>query len=376
MQKITSHKKNSRYVLFAIVLMLTMVIGACAQATPAPVAEVPVEETPAAEAPAAEEPAAPTTNKVVIYTPKENEEVAEYIPVAQAALPDLELEALRLSTGDLTARILAEKGNTQNDLIWGMSASSVMIINKDGLLEPYAPKGLESIRSSFRDPADPPAWVGIDGYVNVFCVNTVMAEEMNLPTPKSWADLLDPVYEGKVVMPDPSSSGTGYMFISSVLQGMGEEAGFEYLKGLDKSIAIYTKSGSKPCKMAAAGEYPIAISFDLAASRVISDGAPIELVVPSDGSGWEMEANALMKGAMNPEGAKRFLDWAISDEALTLYAGYFAVLAKDGDFPLPPHIPENLPDLLYPMNFQMSADMREDVIAQWTELFSLKIEQD
>jgi iron(III) transport system substrate-binding protein len=376
LKEITARKKDGRYTLFAIVLMLAMVIGACAQATPAPVAEEPAAEAPVAEEPVAEEPVAPTTNKVVIYTPKENEEVAEYIPVAQAALPDLELEALRLSTGDLTARILAEKDNIQNDLIWGMSASSVMIINKEGLLEPYAPKGLDSIRTSFRDPADPPAWVGIDGYVNVFCVNTVMAEEMNLPTPKSWADLLDPVYQGQVVMPDPASSGTGYMFISSVLQGMGEEDGFNYLKELDKNIAIYTKSGSKPCKMAAAGEYAIAISFDLAASRVIEDGAPIELVVPTDGSGWEMEADALMKSAKNPEGAKRFLDWAISDEALSLYAGYFAVLAKDGDFPLPPHIPANLPDLLYPMNFQMSADMREAVIAQWSELFSVKVEQD
>jgi iron(III) transport system substrate-binding protein len=362
--KINMHRKlTGGYTLFASSLILAMALGACVQATP----------TPAVQAEPTQPPPSSEMTKVIIYTPKENEEVAEYIPVAEATLPDLDLEVLRLSTGDLTARLLAEKNNPQADLIWGMSASSMMILQKEGMLEPYAPVGVEAIRESFRDPGDPPSWVGIDGYVNVFCVNTVMAQEMNLPIPESWADLLNPVYQEQIVMPNPASSGTGYMFIASVLQGMGEEKGFEYLKELDKNMAIYTKSGSKPCKMAASGEYAIAISFDLTASRLISDGAPIQLVVPSDGSGWEMEADALMKGAKNPEGAKRFLDWAITDEALKLYAGYFAILAKSG-FPPPENIPPNLADMLYPMDFQWSADNRDQVLTQWSNLFSTKIE--
>jgi len=365
------------YPLFAVALILALVLGACAKATPAPVepakpvepeapvaTEAPVEAPAVTEAPAA---AKPTT--VVIYTPKENEEVADYIPVASQALPDLKLDVLRLSTGDLTARLLAEKNNPQADLIWGIAVSSIMILKGEGMLEPYTPVGVEGIRASFRDPADPPEWVGIDGYVNMFCVNTIMAEEKNLPIPKSWADLLDPVYEGQIVMPDPASSGTGYMFVASVLQGMGEEAGYEYLKSLDKNMAMYTKSGSKPCKMVAAGEYAVAISHDLIAARLVADGAPIEIVVPAEGSGWEMEVNALMKGAKNPEGAKRFLDWAITDEAQNLYATYFSVIAKDG-FPLPQNVPQNLTDLLFPMDFKWSAENRDAVLAQWAELFT------
>jgi iron(III) transport system substrate-binding protein len=167
----------------------------------------------------------PKNTKVVIYTAKENEEIEEFIPIAEAALPDLELEVLRLSTGDLTARLLAEKDNPQADLIWGTAATSMIIFKNEGMLEPYAPEGLDNLQASMVDSDSPPYWVGVDAYLTAFCVNTELADEYDLPMPSSWEDLLDPVYEGHLVMPNPASSGTGFMFVSSVLQGLGEDAG-------------------------------------------------------------------------------------------------------------------------------------------------------
>jgi iron(III) transport system substrate-binding protein len=319
-------------------------------------------------------PRAPQTKKVIIYTAKENDEVAEFIPVAQKALPDLELEVLRLSTGDLTARLLAEKDNPQADLIWGTAATSMMIFQAEGMLESYAPKGWETIHAQFKDKNNPPQWVGVDAYVTAFCVNTAIANEKNLPIPQSWTDLLNPVYEGQIVMPNPASSGTGFMFVSSVLQGMGQDAGFNYLRELDKNMAMYTKSGSAPCRMAAAGEFPIAISFEFVGANLIKDGAPLTMVFPAEGSGFEMEVNALLKGSKNPEGAKRFLDWAISDEAFNLYAKYFGVLAKPG-FPAPEGIPADIANRLFPMDFQWSTTNRDAVLAQWLSLFEDKAQQ-
>jgi iron(III) transport system substrate-binding protein len=319
-------------------------------------------------------PRAAQTKKVIIYTAKENDEVAEFIPVAQKALPDLELEVLRLSTGDLTARLLAEKDNPQADLIWGTAATSMMIFQAEGMLEPYAPKGWDSILPQFKDKNNPPHWVGVDAYVTAFCVNTAIAQEKGLPVPQSWTDLLNPVYEGQIVMPNPASSGTGFMFVSSVLQGMGQEAGFNYLRELDKNMAMYTKSGSAPCRMAAAGEFPIAISFEFVGANLIKDGAPLTMVFPAEGSGFEMEVNALLKGAKNPAGAKRFLDWAISDEAFNLYAKYFGVLAKPG-FPAPPGIPADIATRLFPMDFQWSTTNRDAVLTQWLSLFEAKAQE-
>ncbi|MEW6567309.1 MAG: extracellular solute-binding protein [Chloroflexota bacterium] len=310
---------------------------------------------------------------LVIYTSKENEEITEYIPVAQAAMPDVQLEVLRLSTGDLTARLLAEKDNPQADVIYGVAATSMMIFQQEGMLEPYAPVGVENILPQFRDSQDPPFWVGVDAYVTAFCVNTAMTDELGLPIPASWEDLLNPAYEGYIVMPSPASSGTGFMFVSSVLQGLGEEAGWDYLQQLDRNIAIYTTSGSRPCKLAGSGEFPIGISFEFVAARLIADGAPLVMVLPEDGSGYEVEANALVRGTDNPDAARRFLDWAISDEAMGMYASYFGVLARPG-FPIPEGIPADIADRLFPMDFALSSSSRQAWLETWLSYFAAKVE--
>jgi iron(III) transport system substrate-binding protein len=343
-----SSKSSRLFVVLALAVILSMLLGACARQSE------------------------PVT--LIIYTAKENDEIAKYLPVAQAALPDIQLEILRLSTGDLTARLLAEKDNPQADVIYGTAATSMMIFQEEGMLEPYAPEGVENILPQFKDSNNPPYWVGVDAYVTAFCVNTTLAQEKNLPIPQSWADLLNPVYEGQIVMPSPASSGTGFMFVSSVLQGLGESEGWAYLKELDKNMAIYTKSGSAPCKMAGAGEYPIGISFEFVAAQQIAAGAPLTLVLPAEGSGYEMEVNAIVKGTQKEEAAKQFLDWAISDEAMNLYAEYFGVLARPG-FPAPEGIPTDIAQRLFPMDFAWSSENRESILASWTGDFSAKVEE-
>jgi iron(III) transport system substrate-binding protein len=320
-------------------------------------------------------PAATPTQKtkVIIYTAKENEEIAEYIPVAEKALPDLTLEVLRLSTGDLTARLLAEKERPLADVIWGVAATSMEIFKREGMLEPYAPKGVEDILPVFKSAEDPPYWVGVDGYVNAICYNTEKAKEFNLPMPETWEDLLDPAFKGHLVMPNPASSGTGYMYVSGILQAMGEEAGWDFLTKLDQNMGIYTKSGSKPCKMAAAGEYAVGLSFAFVGVRLKKDGAPIEVIVPK-GTGWEVEANGLVKGTEVPEAAKRFLDWAISDEAMNLYAKYFGVMAKSGYKP-PEGFPPDVVDRLWKIDFTWSSENRDRILEQWTAKFAAKAEE-
>ena len=204
---------------------------------------------------------------------------------------------------------MAEKDNMQADVIWGVGATNQLVFKNAGLLVPYAPKGLDRIQPLFRDKANPPSWVGIDIYMSAFCFNTEVGKKHNLPAPTSWADLAKPVYKGHVVMPNPASSGTGYLSVASVLQRMGEAEGWKYLDAIHPNMAEYTKSGSKPCKDAAAGERAIGVSFEYVALEMKKKGAPVEMVLPKEGSGYEMEANALTrKGARNPA-AKQFLDW-------------------------------------------------------------------
>ena len=117
---------------------------------------------------AAVTPAAAQKQTVVIYTAIENEQIAEYKKAYEKSLPNLDVKMLRLSTGDIAARFMAEKDNMQADVIWGVGATNMLVFKNAGLLEAYAPKGLDRIQPLFRDKANPPAWVGLDIYMSAF----------------------------------------------------------------------------------------------------------------------------------------------------------------------------------------------------------------
>jgi iron(III) transport system substrate-binding protein len=314
-------------------------------------------------------PALAQKQPVVIYTAIENEQITEYKKAYEKTLPNLDVKMLRFSTGDISARFMAEKDNMQADLIWGVAATNMLIFKNAGLLEPYAPKGLERVQPLFRDKANPPSWVGVDIYMSAFCFNTEVAKKANLPKPDSWADLTKPVYKGHLVMPNPASSGTGYLSVASILQRMGEAEGWKYLDAIHPNMAEYTKSGSKPCKDAAAGERAVGVSFEYVALEMKKKGAPVEMVLPKEGSGYEIEANGLTKkGAKNPA-AKQFLDWAISDEAMALYAKYFAAVGVAG-FPVPEGLPKDISKVVYPNDFDWSSKNRDRILAEWQKRYA------
>jgi iron(III) transport system substrate-binding protein len=305
---------------------------------------------------------------VVVYTALEPEQITDYMKAVNKTLPNLEVKMLRLSTGDISARFMAEKDNMQAEVIWGVGATNMLVFKNAGLLEAYAPKGLERVQPLFRDKANPPSWVGIDIYMSAFCFNTEVGKKKNLPKPESWADLTKPIYKGEVVMPNPASSGTGYLSVASILQRMKEPEGWKYLDALDKNMAEYTKSGSKPCKDAASGERAIGVSFEYVAAKMKKDGAPVEMVLPKEGSGYEMEANALTRKGKGNAAARQFLDWAISDEAMRLYAKYFAAVGVAG-FPVPEGLPKDVSKVVYPNDFDWSAKNRDRILAEWAKRY-------
>src|SRR4030065_1136625 len=202
--------------------------------------------------------------KVVVYTSLETDEVAEYLKLARKELPDLDIHIIRLSTGELGARMLAERANPQADLIWGWAVTNIEDFVNKGMLEPYKPKGVEKLDKKFVHPGF--QYVGIDMYIAAFCVNTKVLKEKGLFMPKGWNDLLDPKFKGLIAMPNPAASGTGFLQISSILQMYGakegKEDGWGFLKKLDKNMGQYIKSGSRTAKMTAAGEFAVGASFD------------------------------------------------------------------------------------------------------------------
>jgi iron(III) transport system substrate-binding protein len=310
---------------------------------------------------------AAVAEEITVYTSLEEDEVAHYLEVAKEDMPDLEVNVLRLSTGDLGARILAESDNPRHDVIWGWALTNMLDPRIQELTEPYQPAGIDRVPDRFKDPDG--RWFAPQGYMATFCVNKPRLEEIGAPMPTSWNDLLDPAFKGEVVMPNPVSSGTGYLQIASLIQGMGEEKGWQFLHDLDANIGQYIKSGSRPCRVARAGEYAVGASFAFIALKSIEEGYPIEMVIPSEGAGYEMEANALMASSANKAPAQRFLDWTLSDNAVSAYAQYKALVSVQGapmsQAAIEAGLPENIEEVLFPMDFARSAQERGAILDRW-----------
>ena len=149
------------------------------------------------------------SGEITVYTALEEDDVRVYLDAFHKAKPDIKVNLLRLSTGDLIARVLAEKANPRQDVIWGTALTQMSDPRILEMAEPYKPKGIDAVQTQFKDPQN--RWFATTGYFAGFCVNTEVLKQKNLPMPTSWKDLTNPVYKGEVVMPNPVSSGTGYL---------------------------------------------------------------------------------------------------------------------------------------------------------------------
>jgi iron(III) transport system substrate-binding protein len=311
---------------------------------------------------------------LTVYTAVEAEDLKRYAETFNKDHPDININWVRDSTGIITAKLLAEKNNPQADVVWGLAATSLLLLKTEGMLEPYAPKGVEMLDKKFVDKGNPPAWVGMDAWVASICFNTVEAAKLGLPAPKSWKDLTDPVYKGHVIMPNPNSSGTGFLDVSSWLQMFGEEGGWAYMDALHENIARYTHSGSAPCKLAAAGEIPVGVSFAFRGAKSKAAGAPIDIIVPSEGVGWDMEASGIVAGTAKLEAAKTLLDWSITKTANEMYNTGYAVVAMPGVAKPVEHFPEGLVEAMIDNDFEFAANNRKAILEEWQKRYDSKSE--
>lgn len=312
--------------------------------------------------------------QLLVYTALETDQIKAYQESFNKSYPNIELKFVRDSTGIITAKVLAEKANPQADIVIGVSASSMAVFSNEGILLPYAPKGLDKILPQYRDPKNPPAWVGMDVYGAAVCFNTVEAAKRKLPKPQSWKDLTKPVYKGQITMPHPSSSGTGYLDVIGWLQMWGERDAWKFMDALHQNIAQYTHSGSKPCRQAGAGEFTIGVSFEYRAVTTKKAGAPIDIIFPSEGLGWDLEASGIVKGTKKLAAARSLMDWLATPGAMELYAKNFAVLAMPGIAKPLDFVPADYEKRLVKNDFAWSAKNRDRVLVEWNKRYNAKAE--
>lgn len=317
------------------------------------------------------------SGELTVYTAIEEELIPQYLESFESKYPNIKVNIVRDSTGIITAKLLSEGKNTNADVVWGLAASSLLALDEKDMLATYSPKNSEKIGSSFKDSEEPHKWVGNTAFMTGVVVNTEELKKKNLPIPKTFEDLTMPEYKGMIVMPHPASSGTGFLTVSAWLQMLGEEKGWAYMEKLHGNIASYTHSGSKPAKLAATGEYAIGISLVYSGVQQKQQGAPVEVVLPSEGLGWDVEANALIKkeNNKNEELAKAFLDWAITDEVMKKYYDANGFSTMENDFEIPKEFPEGVAEKMYEDNdLKWAAENRDTILKDWETKFSSKAE--
>ena len=311
-----------------------------------------------------------TEDTLVVYTAYEENELKTFWEQFTKDLPDLAGKAayIRGSTGPTMARVEAEKANPQADVIWGVFNDYLTGAATKGLLEAYAAKESQAIPARFKHPEN--MWQGVTLLTVAFAVNQKKMAELRLPPPRSWADLLDPKYKGHIVMSNPSTSGTAYLLLASHAARLGEDKMWQYYEALDRNLSQVTKSGGAPGRMAASGETPIGIALAYEVEVAKKQGAPIDVIYPTDGVAWTFEGNALVRGAKHPHNARRFLDWAVSRSAMTAYAAWRGAGITRPDIPVEGQRMLNMN--LIDIDFVKAGNpaYKDRLVKRWLEKFS------
>lgn len=327
------------------------------------------DQTPADDtsAPEDETPALSGTMKVVATS-------ESYVTLFEqfTAETGVEVELLSMSSGEVLSKLRAEGGTPSADLWFGGGIDAFMGAKEDGLLEPVTFDAASELADEFKDAEG--YWYSKGITIVGFLVNNVLAGELNLEVPTTWADLLDEQYAGEIIMSNPAVSGTNYAVVNALLQTLGEEEGWNYFESLNNNIAYYARRGSDPKNKVTADEFAIGITYLDRTIDALLDDYDVTIVYPTDGIPWVPEGVAVFKNAENVEAAKYFVEWLFSsDDNLRTLA---EIDQKDGIKSIKPSL-EGV-ELGYDSSILMEEDLslfgsqREDILARFETLMGDK----
>ena len=246
--------------------------------------------------------AAEAQKKLVVYTANEST-LNDLVFGAFARETGIQVDPVAAGSGVLMRRLQAEKARPQGDIVWGVSRS--LLQTNKALFEAYASRNKDATPAEYRDPGD--LWIGNNLHLLVILQNTKLVPADQ--GPKSWADLLDPKWKGKIAFTDPANSGSAYATVTMLVDLWGGgDAGWKKVGQLFKNMKVLNRS-SLVFQGVGNGEYPLGISLEYAGPLWASNGAPVKVVYPSDGTTASMEGVGIVKGGPNTDSAKAFVDY-------------------------------------------------------------------
>ena len=262
--------------------------------------------------------AAKEEGKLIVYGSCE-EEYLNAVCANFKSLYGIDVQAQRLSTGEVAAKIEEENGHPSADVWFGGTTDPYNVSSSKGLLEQYEPKNAshlisDKFKSTNKD------WYGIYKGILGILYDKDELQRLKLDVPQDYKDLIDPKYKGLIWSSNYNTAGTAKLIINTVIQKYGHDQGIQYLVDLDKNIAQYTKSGSGPSKAIGTGECTLGIGMlhDGIYQIVDQEHENVGLQIPSSGASYEVGATAIFKGAAHPNAAKLWIEYALSPACVDL----------------------------------------------------------
>ena len=279
----------------------------------------------------------------------------------------------RKSSGEFYAQLKAEAANPKGDVWWGGTGDPHLQAAEEGLTLEYKSPKLAELQDWAVRQAEASKYRTVGVYAGAlgYSYNAPELAKRKLAEPKCWSDLVKPEFKDDVQVANPNSSGTSYTMLATLVQLMGEAKAFDYLKALHKNVNQYTKSGAAPARAAATGESLIGITFQHDAVVQAVGGAPVKIVSPCEGTGYEIGSMSIIKGAKNLENAKKWYDWALSVEAQTVgsAAKISYQVPSNKNAPVPPQAPKLSEVKLINYDFVKygSSAERKRLLTKWDE---------
>ncbi len=296
---------------------------------------------------------------VIIYTSAEDYRVEYMRQRLTEEFPQYDIVIEYMATGNHAAKLLAEGKNTECDITYDLEYTYLDKLAAQGILADLSAYDFsvfaeDTLRSSYYMPE----------YRNggAIILNPAVLEKHNLPVPTCYDDLLKPEYQGLISMPNPKSSGTGYMFLLSMVNERGEDAAFAYFDALAENILQFTSSGSGPVNALIQGEVAIGLGITGTAVTAINNGSDLEIVMFQEGSPYALYGQGIIAGKETRPEVRAVYDFLYSTYGYENCEKFFPEkIFKDREFVI-----ENYPsNIVYGDMSGDTAQRKDELLSRW-----------
>ncbi|MFV0381100.1 MAG: extracellular solute-binding protein [Breznakia sp.] len=304
------------------------------------------------------------SKKLTVYSPHPAETINLVVKEFQEQT-GIEVDIVAAGTGELLKRVESEDGSPLGDVLWGGGAESLASYKK--YFEAYESKELENIDAKYYDPEF--KWLGESPLPMVLMYNTNLVTAANAP--KSWEDVLNSEFKGKIAMADPAKSGSAYTILSTMVQAFGKDdgKGWSFIeKFYDSLDGKILSSSSSVYKGVADGEYAVGLTLEKEAIKYVLNGAPVKIVYPEEGTSAIPDGVAIIKDAENMDNAKKFIDFVLSKEVQEIMSNELSRRSIRDDVDAPEGLDALSTIKLVDYDFDWASTDKEKILQEWKNI--------